>query len=94
MDDIPTLKLVLGWSHRRNLCTTLGDELRRLIPARAILALGDDAHAVFTEMTPEELRDALMEFVEADEGLLVTEFEKWSAYGRALDSEWLLARGH
>jgi hypothetical protein len=94
MEDIPTLKLVLGWSHKRNLCTMIEDELRRLVPERAILALGDEAHAVFTEMSAEEVRDALLALVEADEGLLVAEFEKWSGYGRALDSEWLLARGH
>ncbi len=93
-DPAPTLKLVLAWSPRRNLCNIVADRLAALAAADDIRPLGDDAHVVYTALSADEVRDALRDGLTADEGLLVAEFEAWSGYGQSLDATWLLARGH
>ena len=93
-DALPTLKVVLAWSDRRNLCSIIGDGLRSLAPGDEVRPLGEDAHVVHTALTTSDLRDRLQSLVQADEGLFVAEFETWSAHGAAVDSRWLLARGH
>jgi len=93
MND-PSLKLVVAWSERRNLCSMVADRLRQHLPEEELLGAGDDALVVHTAETAEALRDRLSSTLADDEGLLVIEFEKWSGYGRAVDSTWLLARGH
>jgi len=91
---LPTLKCVIAWSNRRNLCETIGDLLRSLVTGDEVRTLGDDAHIVHTSLAASELRDHLRDHLEADDGLIVMEFEVWSGYGGAIDAKWLLARGH
>jgi hypothetical protein len=88
------LKLVVAWSPRRNLCSLVRDGLEGRVDRGEILAVGDDAVVVNTVLSADELRDSLRETLDPDEGLLVTEFEVWSGYGQALDSKWMLRRGH
>jgi hypothetical protein len=90
----PTLKCVIAWSNRRNLCDTIADVLHSVLPREQHQGLGEDAHLVFTPLSTESLRRSLAALLEEDEGLIVVEFETWSGYGKALDSGWLLARGH
>ncbi len=91
---VPTLKVVIAWSDRRNLCSTIFDALGDTVPPVDLRRAGDDAIIVYTADDPEKLRNRLSHLVTDNEGLLVAEFEKWSGYGKALDSVWLLARGH
>jgi hypothetical protein len=89
----PSLKLLVAWSDRRNLCSTVVDTLRENV-GEDVRSVGDDAVLIHTAKSPEDIRNSLPSALDADEGLLVVEFEKWSGYGRAVDAEWLLARGH
>ena len=93
-DPLPTLKCVIAWSDRRNLCDMVGEVLRSVVASDEVRRLGDDAHIVHTAVTANALRDQLRDRLEADDGLIVMEFEVWSGYGRGLDAKWLLARGH
>ena len=63
-------------------------------PEGELRRLGDDGHIVHTTLTADALRDKLRTHLAEDEGLLVIDFEAWSGYGKALDANWLLARGH
>lgn len=89
----PTLKCIVAWSDRRNLCSTVGDALAQIV-GDEVRRLGDDAFVVNTALEPAELRDQLRALLVDDEGLLVIEFERWSSHGTAVDSTWLLRRGH
>jgi hypothetical protein len=89
-----TLKCIIAWSPRRNLCTIVADRLAALAPAADIRPFGDDAHLAFTPLTADALRDALRPHLTPDEALLVIDFEVWSGYGGSLDATWLLAHGH
>jgi hypothetical protein len=93
-DPLPTLKCVIAWSDRRNLCDTVARALRSVVDAADLRRIGDDAHLVLSTLPADEMRDLLRQQLDADEGLLVIDFEVWSGYGSALDSRWLLARGH
>lgn len=90
----PTLKLVVAWSNRRNLCSMVVDALRGMVPEGELRHAGDDAVIVHTVETAEAIRDRLASALSEDEALLVVEFEKWSGHGKAVDAKWLLARGH
>lgn len=99
---LPTLKVVVAWSERRpdgrasarNLCTMIGDALNAIAGADEVRMLSDEAYVAHTALTTAELRDRLREVLGESEGVLVAEFEVWSGHGEALDSRWLLARGH
>ncbi|MEO6198284.1 MAG: hypothetical protein ABIP58_09315 [Dehalococcoidia bacterium] len=93
-DAASTLKCIIAWSPRRNLCTIIAGQLADMVPQTGIRPLGDDAHIVYTPLNAEQLRDALRDQLTPDEALLVTEFEAWSGYGQSLDAKWLLAHGH
>lgn len=93
-EPLPTLKAVVAWSARRNLCTLVGDELDAIAGAGEVRRLGDDAYVVHTALTTADLRDRLREALGTSEGVFVAEFEVWSGHGEALDAKWLLARGH
>lgn len=90
----PTLKCVIAWSNRRNLCSIIGDQLAAIVAEEDTKRLGEDTYAVSTDLDPAAIRDHLTAQVGSDEGLLVIEFEKWSSHGTAVDSTWLLRRGH
>jgi hypothetical protein len=89
-----SLKVVVAWSLRRNLCDIVGERLMQVASQDDLRALGDDTVAVWTARTVSDLRDLLREVLGEDEGLLVVEFETWSGFGQALDKRWLLERGH
>lgn len=89
-----TLKLVVAWSERRNLCSLVRDVLSDVVPEGEQMPLGDDATVVYTAESTAELRDRLRDRLETGDHVLVTEFEVWSSYGDAVDAHWLLARGH
>ena len=93
-EALPGLRCVIAWSERRNLCSMIGDELRAIGPPAELRQIGDDAHILNTALTADELRDRLRGLLVEDEGLLVIDFELWSGYGKAVDTAWLLARGH
>ena len=90
----PTLKLVVAWSDRRNLCSLVRDALREIAPEDEVRALGDDATVVHTGEPASAVRDHLRERLSEGDHVFVAEFETWSGHGPALDSHWLLARGH
>lgn len=94
IERLPGLRCVIAWSERRNLRSIIGDEMPKIVPEAEMRRLGDDAFVVQTSITADELRDRLREVLSVDEGLVVFEFEAWSGYGNALDTTWLLARGH
>jgi hypothetical protein len=89
-----TLKLVVAWSHRRNLCDIIRDKLLQIASEGDLRTLCDDSLTVWTAHTTSAVRDLLREGLDEAEGLLVVEFETWSGYGRALDERWLLSHGH
>jgi hypothetical protein len=93
-EPLPTLKVVVAWSGSGNLCTLVGDGLNAIAGAGKVRKISDEAYVVHTALTTAELRDHLRETLGDGEGVLVAEFEVWSGHGEALDSRWLLARGH
>lgn len=94
MDAAPTLKCVVAWSERRNLCTLLARALEARVDPENVRALCEDACLVYTSASPSEIRDWLRDTVQGGESALVLEFERWSGWGPGVDSEWLLRRGH
>ncbi|HUF53958.1 MAG TPA: hypothetical protein VMR52_09335 [Dehalococcoidia bacterium] len=90
----PTLKLVVAWSERRNLCTLVREILATAEPEADLLPLGDDVTVMYTALSTGEVRDHLRDVLQSGDHVIVTEFEVWSSYGADVDSRWLLARGH
>jgi hypothetical protein len=90
----PSLKLVVAWSDRRNLCTTVREVLREFVGEGEVLPLGDDETVVFTGESTAAIRDRLSPTLGEGDHLLVAEFEVWSSLGPGVDTRWLLARGH
>ena len=92
-EPVPTLKCIVAWSDRRNLCDIVGQTLASAGEADAI-RLNEDSCIVCTSTEPSDLRDLLSTALDKDESALVFEFEHWSSSGPGLDSPWLLRRGH
>ena len=90
----PTLKCVIAWSNTRNLCTLVTDQLEAKMGSNDIRRLGDDAFAVYGKPAPDEIRDWVAGVLDPEESVVVLEFEKWSGHGPAVDTEWLMRRGH
>jgi hypothetical protein len=88
LDDIGpgSLKLIVGATS-----TEAEETLRTHVHEHHVRRLSDDAWVVYTEAEPFQIREWLRE---ASAGLLVIEFERWSGSGEAVDSAWLLRRGH
>jgi hypothetical protein len=59
-----------------------------------VRAVGEKAWVVYTAAETAAIRDRMAAALDADALVLVVEFERWSAYGEAIDREWLLRRGH
>ena len=57
-------------------------------------AFGASAWIAFTNAAPSDIRDWLSPHLRGGESLLVTEFERWSSRGDAIDRRWMLRRGH
>jgi hypothetical protein len=90
----PTLKCVIAWSDRRNLCSIVEDALLAKIAGGDVLRLGEDALIVHTAEEPAEIRGWVRSALDDGESVLVVEFERWSGFGPEVDSAWLLKRGH
>jgi hypothetical protein len=90
----PTLKCVMAWSDRRNLCTIVEDAMRARIPSDSLLRVNDDTLIVDAPNGPAEIRNWVRSALEDSESVLVVEFERWSGYGASVDSDWLMRRGH
>ena len=91
---LPTLKCVIAWSERRNLCSLVKDAMEANVGAEEVRRLGDDAVVVYTAEEPSEIRDRLKGLLAEDESALVHEFEHWSSHGPGVDTSWLMRRGH
>ncbi|HVP04359.1 MAG TPA: hypothetical protein VMT90_01660 [Dehalococcoidia bacterium] len=91
---LPGLRVVVGWSERRNLCALIGDALEAIAGAGEVRKLGDDAYVIHTPLSTAALRDWLRELLDEGENVFVAEFEIWSSHGAGVDAKWLLARGH
>ena len=57
-------------------------------------AFGASAWVAFTDAEPSDVRGWLAPHLRDGESLLVTEFERWSSHGEAVDRRWMLRRGH
>ena len=93
-DSLPSLKLVVAWSDRRNLCTIVESALTEFAGETEVRRLSDEVYVVHAALTAAELRDHVRGLLDDGDAVFVAEFEVWSGYGQALDSRWLLARGH
>jgi hypothetical protein len=93
-EPLPGLRCVIAWSDRRSLSSIVGNELRSIVPDAELREIADDAYLAHTALSADELRNRLRLKLAEGEGLLVIDFERWSGHGEALDSRWLLARGH
>ena len=89
-----SLKCVLGSSERRPLRDTIERALLAHVRAEDVRHLGGDGFAVYTDATPDEIRDWLGGVLEDGESAFVVEFERWSSRGPAADQAWLQRRGH
>jgi hypothetical protein len=85
-----TLKCVI-WSGKAD---SVPARLLERVSAEDVRELRPGAVVVHTPVEPAELRDWLSGEVGEGESLLIVEFERWSAFGKGVDREWLLARGH
>jgi len=89
-----TLKCVIALSDKRHLCRIVEDALRARIAGEGMMRLAEDAIIVHVANEPGEIRDWVRTALEEGESVLVVEFERWSGYGRGIDSRWLMSRGH
>ncbi len=94
MSAEPTLKCVVAWSDKRNLCSLVAAALEARIAPENVCRLGDESLAVYSAAAPDEVRDWAAEVLESGESVLVLEFERWSGYGTGVDAAWLRKRGH
>jgi hypothetical protein len=93
-DGEPTLKCVIAWSDRRNLCSVVEEMLKDKLGDSEVRKLGDDSFVVYGGAEPDEVRNWVSGVLAPEEAVLVTEFEKWSGCGEGVPAEWLMRRGH
>jgi len=93
-EEESSLKCVIAWSDRRNLCSVVFDAVAARTGEGELRRLGDDSFAVYTAASTAEIRDWAAEIIGSDESVLVMEFENWSGSGAEVPRHWLLARGH
>ena len=89
-----SLKCVAGWSPSRSLGDSLEQALRAHAGDERVRHLYGDAFLVYTEADTSTVRDWLAPLLEESESVFVVEFERWSGHGPAIDSRWLMRRGH
>ena len=89
-----SLKLVAAASPERALSDIVERELASRAGADGMRRLPGDAFIVYTDASAAEVRDWLTPRLREGATLFVVEFERWSAYGAAVDQPWLLQRGH
>ena len=90
----PSLKCIVAWSDRRNLCSLVAGVLEDKVGPENLRRLGDESVIVYAPAAPAELRDWVAAVLHPDESLIVLAFEMWSSRGPGVDAEWLLRRGH
>jgi hypothetical protein len=88
-----TLKLIV-LDTGRSLAAEIEAALRVHVRSEELRPLGDRAFIVYTDAAPADIRDWLAPLLLDVQTVLVTEFERWSARGDAVDRRWLLRRGH
>lgn len=86
-----TLKLIVASSPEA--AAAAESAVRARVRGADVRRLGD-ALLAYTDARPDELRDAIRDSLPDGESVLVVEFERWSSAGGAVDTEWLLRRGH
>jgi hypothetical protein len=89
-----SLKLVSGYSPHRSLRGLIERTLIERIGENDVRYLHGRVFVVHTDAEPEAVRDWLRDVFEDGESAFVVEFERWSGLGDAIDSTWLLRRGH
>jgi len=94
IESEPTLKCVIAWSDRRNLCSLVEETLKQRLGETEVRKLGEDSLVCYGLPAPDEVRDLVAGVLDAEESVLVVEFEKWSGRGPGMDAEWLMRRGH
>ena len=94
IESEPTLKCVIAWSDRRNLCSLVEETLKQRLGETEVRKLGEDSLVCYGLAAPDEVRDLVAGVLDAAESVLVVEFEKWSGRGPGMDAEWLMRRGH
>jgi hypothetical protein len=55
---------------------------------------GECAFLTYCDADPATIRDWLAPVLGDRDSVLVTEFERWSSRGDAIDAPWVLRRGH
>jgi hypothetical protein len=88
-----TLKLVL-LDASADLLAAAESILRQHIRRADLRSIGDRAFLIYSDADPAAIRDWLAPILPEGASVLVTEFERWSARGDAVDRRWLLRRGH
>jgi hypothetical protein len=90
MDTISpgALKLIVA-SHDVTIAGALAAHVRH----QDIRALAPNATLIYTDANNATIRDWLRPHA-GDASVIVVEFERWSAHGEAIDTAWLLRRGH
>ncbi|MEX2227450.1 MAG: hypothetical protein WEB52_13485 [Dehalococcoidia bacterium] len=88
-----TLKLIV-LDARRDLVAVAKAALHAHVRPQDIRRAGASALIVYCTAAPSDVRDWLAPLLAEDESALVTEFERWSARGAAIDRRWMLRRGH
>jgi hypothetical protein len=89
-----TLKCVSASSSTRPLRDVIERALLANAPATNVRHLFGDVFLVHTEADTAAVRDALAATLADGESAFVAEFERWSGWGDAVDTRWLLRRGH
>lgn len=68
--------------------------LRERVRDEDVRSIGAYAFIIYNGADPADVRDWLASLLGDGESVLVTEFERWSSRGDAVDPRWLLRRGH
>jgi hypothetical protein len=68
--------------------------LRRHVRDEDMRSIAPAALIIYSHASPADVRDWLAPLLLDGESVLVTEFERWSSRGDAVDRRWLLRRGH
>lgn len=68
--------------------------LRERVRHEDVRPFSESAFIIYSGEGPAGIRDWLAPLLRPGESVLVTEFERWSARGDAVDRRWLLRRGH
>lgn len=95
MSEEPSLKCVIAWSDKRNLCTLVAAALETRLGSESVRRLGDESLTVHATASTADIRDLIASVLDSNsESAFVVEFETWSSAGPGIDITWLTERGH